>query len=85
MEATWHNEQVKTTSLGGVRDRSFGAYLRATAGSSRSGLIRFLSAVFFGAALIADRGIVGMEIIAAAVIGGISLGYPLWRRRGPVQ
>lgn len=65
-----------------IRDKSFSAYIRATAGSSRGGRLRIISAVCFSVALILSKGLFGLEIVAAALIGSVALAYPLWRRWG---
>ena len=44
-----------------------------------------VGAVCFSAALIVSQGILGLEIVAGGLFGGVALAYPLWRRWGRVD
>jgi len=68
-------------SLNNSRDRPFAAYLRGTVGG-KGGWIRVVSAVCFSAALIVSQGVSRVEVVVGALVGGVALAYPLWRRWG---
>jgi hypothetical protein len=81
-KTAWQDWCVKSISQDEFRDKSFGAYLRLTAGYRRGGRYRIVSAACFSAALIVKDGLFGIEIVAGTLIGGVALAYPLWRRWG---
>jgi hypothetical protein len=64
-----------------LRDRSFGAYIKATTTARGSGL-RLAIVACFSAGLIISQGIFGLVIVLVTPVGSVLLAYPLWRRWG---